>query len=68
MNNYKGQRENFTGSVGPQDAAKEVTEIVEVFELFFNSELADTIAEEKNRYAKQFLHGRKLSSRSTAKV
>jgi hypothetical protein len=25
MNNYKGQRENFTGSVGPQGALKQVT-------------------------------------------
>jgi hypothetical protein len=25
MNNYKGQRENFTGSVGPQGAVKQVT-------------------------------------------
>jgi hypothetical protein len=31
MNNYKGQRENFIGSVGPHGAAKEVTEIVNCF-------------------------------------
>jgi hypothetical protein len=49
MNNYKGQRENFTGIVGPQGVAKEVTDIVDVFELFFNSELVDTIVEETNR-------------------
>jgi hypothetical protein len=58
--------ENFTGSVGPQGAAKEVTEIVDVFKLFFNSELVETIVEETNRYAEQFLHGRELSSRSAA--
>jgi hypothetical protein len=29
MNNYKGQRENFAGSVGPPGAAKEVTELTE---------------------------------------
>jgi hypothetical protein len=34
MNNYKRQRENFTSSVGPQGAAKQVTEIVDVFKLF----------------------------------
>jgi hypothetical protein len=60
MNNYKGQRENFTGGVGPQGAAKEVTEIVDVFELFFNSELEETTVEEPNRYAKQFLRGCEL--------
>jgi hypothetical protein len=31
MNFYKGQRENFTGSVGPQGAAKQVTENVDIF-------------------------------------
>jgi hypothetical protein len=68
MSNYKGQREHFTGSVGPQGAAKEVTEIVDIFELFFNSELVDTIVKETNRYAEQFLHACKLSSRSTARA
>jgi hypothetical protein len=51
MNSYKRQRENFMGSVGPQGAAKEVTEIVDVFELFFNRELVDTIVQETNGYA-----------------
>jgi hypothetical protein len=68
MDNYKGRRENFTGSVGPQGAAKEVTETVDVFELFFNSEQVETTVEEINRYAKQFLRGHKLSSRSAAGV
>jgi hypothetical protein len=36
--------------------------------LFFNSELVDTIVEETNIYAEQFLRGRKLSSRSTARA
>jgi hypothetical protein len=31
MENYKGQKENFMGSVGPQGAAKLVTEIVDIF-------------------------------------
>jgi hypothetical protein len=31
MENYKGRRANFTGSVGPQGAAKHVTEIVDIF-------------------------------------
>jgi hypothetical protein len=36
---YKGQREHFTGSVGPQSAAKQATEIVDVFELFLTENL-----------------------------
>jgi hypothetical protein len=28
MKNYKGQKENFMGSVGPQGAAKHMTETV----------------------------------------
>jgi hypothetical protein len=31
MEYYKGQRENFMGSVGPQGAAKHITEIVDIF-------------------------------------
>jgi cytochrome c556 len=31
MENYKGQRENFIGSVRPQSAAKDVMEIVDIF-------------------------------------
>jgi hypothetical protein len=31
MENYSGQRENFTDSVGPEGAAEYVTEIVDVF-------------------------------------
>jgi hypothetical protein len=34
MKNYKGQKENFMGSVGPQGAAKHVTEIVDVLKCF----------------------------------
>jgi hypothetical protein len=60
MNNYKGQREHFMGCAGPQDAAKHVTVIVVIFQLFLNRELI-------NRYTEQFLHRHKLSSRSTAR-
>jgi hypothetical protein len=31
MQNYKEQRENFMGSVGPQGPAKDVMEIVDIF-------------------------------------
>jgi hypothetical protein len=68
MENYKGQRENFTGSVGPQGSAKDVTEIVDIFELFFSRELINTIVREKNRYTEQFLRGRELSVRSPARA
>jgi hypothetical protein len=34
MENYEGRRENFTGSVGPQGAAKHVMEIVDFFNCF----------------------------------
>jgi hypothetical protein len=46
MENCTWQRENFTGGVGPQGAAKHVMEIVEVFELFSSKELTDTIVKE----------------------
>jgi hypothetical protein len=62
MQNYRG-REFFTGSAGVQGAAKHVMEIVDIFELFFNRELIDTIVTETNRYAEQFLRGRELSVR-----
>jgi hypothetical protein len=47
MENYKGQRKNFTGSVKSQGTAKQVIH---------------TTAEEKDIYAQQFLHGCKLSN------
>jgi hypothetical protein len=56
-------RRTFHGSVGPRGAAKQVTEIVDAFKLFFNVELTDKIVEETSRYTEQFLHGHKLSSR-----
>jgi hypothetical protein len=34
VQNYKGHRENFRGSVGPQGTAKHVTEIVHFFNCF----------------------------------
>jgi cytochrome c556 len=34
MQNYKGQRENFTGSAGPQVATKHVTKIVVILNCF----------------------------------
>jgi hypothetical protein len=56
------------GSVGPQGPAKDVMEIVDIFELFFSKELIDTIVRETNRYTEQFLCGRELSVRSPARA
>jgi hypothetical protein len=67
VDNRKGQRKNCMDSVGAEDAAKDGTEIVDIFELFFNSELVDTVVEETSRYAEQFLFGHKLS-RSSARA
>jgi hypothetical protein len=49
MQNYNGQRENFTGSVEPQGPVKGVMEIVDIFELVFSEELIDTIVRETKR-------------------
>jgi hypothetical protein len=68
MQNYKGQRENFTGSVGPQGAAKGDMEIVHIFQLFFSKELIDTIVRETNRYVEQFLRGCELLIRSPTRA
>jgi hypothetical protein len=46
MQNCKGQRENFMGNVGPQGAAKYMTEIGDIFKFFFSRELTDTIVKE----------------------
>jgi hypothetical protein len=43
-----------------QGATKQVTEIVDVFQLFFNREFVGKIIVESNRYVEQFLRGRKL--------
>jgi hypothetical protein len=64
MQNYKRQRKNVMGSVGPQGAAKHVTDIVDIFGLLFSKEVIDTIVTETNRYAQQFVCGRELSVRS----
>jgi hypothetical protein len=61
MENYRGQWENFTGSVGPQGAAVNAMEIVDIFELFFNKEIIHNIVKETNRYVEQFLRGHELS-------
>jgi hypothetical protein len=43
MNNYKGQRENFTGSVRPQGAANQVTEIADSSNYFSMGDLQEKL-------------------------
>jgi hypothetical protein len=68
MNNYKTQGGYVTGSVGTQVAAKQVTELVAVSKLSFNTELTYKTVEEMDRYAKQVLCRHKLSSRSVTRT
>jgi hypothetical protein len=49
MNNYKGQRENFTGT---SRCCKPSDRNCRLFKLFFNGGSAGKIVEETNRYAK----------------
>jgi hypothetical protein len=63
MQNYKGQGENFKGSVGPQDAAKYDRICGQFFKLFFSRDLTDTIDRERHRHGEQFLRGLELSAR-----
>jgi hypothetical protein len=62
MESFRGRRENFTGSVGPQGLAKDVTDIVKLFELFFDKAIIETIVSETNKYAEQSLRGREPPS------
>jgi hypothetical protein len=65
---YKGQREHFTGSVGPQGGALNAVEIVDIFELFFDRQIVDNIVVETNKYAEEFLRGRDLPVNSPARA
>ena len=53
MENYKGQREHFLGSSGPQNDAKNENIAVKIFKLFFADELIELIVRETNTYAQQ---------------
>ena len=53
MRNYKGSREPFVGGFGPQDKAKNLSNAVDIFQLFFDEEFIHTIVLETNRYAEQ---------------
>jgi hypothetical protein len=67
INNYKGKGK-ISAAVFDQSAAKQVTDIVDVFKLFFIGEFVAKIVEETYRYAEQFLQGRKSSSKSPARA
>jgi hypothetical protein len=45
MDNYNGGRKIFTRMFGTQNSAQGVTDMVDVFELFFDKELAQTIVD-----------------------
>lgn len=50
---YHNQREIFDEDDGPQKEAREKSEPIEIFELFFPNEFVETIAEQTNLYAQQ---------------
>jgi hypothetical protein len=58
MDNYVKQREAFYDVSEPQNNAKDVSDIVGCFELFFSSDLVHHIVEETNRYVQQYQNSR----------
>ncbi|XP_071057565.1 piggyBac transposable element-derived protein 4-like [Onthophagus taurus] len=53
MGTYNSHREIFDEDDGPQNEAKEKTEPIDIFELFFPIEFVETIVEQTNLYAQQ---------------
>jgi hypothetical protein len=58
MSNYVGRREQFIGNSGPQNEAKNVTEGVDVFKMFFTQEVIEIIIHKTNTYAEQCIKSR----------
>lgn len=54
---HKGERENFIGSIGSKSAAKQVTEIVDIFQLFFNRDLIDELLKTETETLNSFYTG-----------
>jgi hypothetical protein len=52
VDNYVGQRETFCGTGGPQDNS--LTNVVDIFEQFFDKEIVQEIVIETSCYGKQF--------------
>jgi hypothetical protein len=55
MDNYTGQKELFHVESGPRNKARNVTDILECFELFFDGQIIQHIVIETNRYAEQYI-------------
>jgi len=53
MDNYTGHRQVFSCDFGPRNGAKNVSDLVQCFELFFDKEILQQIVRETNRYAEQ---------------
>jgi hypothetical protein len=53
MDDYSGLREAFTGMHGPQNSMQDVTDIVDIFKLFFDKDLVQKIVDETSHYAQQ---------------
>jgi hypothetical protein len=54
MDNYTGQKVLFHVESGPKNEARNVTDILEFFELFFDRQIIQHIVIETNRYAEQY--------------
>jgi uncharacterized membrane protein len=61
MSNYVGRREQFIGKFGPQNEAKNVSEGVDAFNMFFTQELIEIIVRETNIYAEQCMQSRGIT-------
>jgi hypothetical protein len=61
MPNYVGRREQFIANSGPQNEAKNVTEIVYAFKMFFTQKLIEIIIHETNIYAKRCMKSRGIT-------
>jgi hypothetical protein len=58
MDNYIRNREIFTWINEPQDSAKDLTNIVDIFEQFFDKDIIQEIASETSCYAQQLKYSR----------
>ena len=58
MDNYSGHKELFSVTSGPINEAKNIHNILECFELFFDKDIIQHIMIETNRYAKQYKNQR----------
>jgi hypothetical protein len=64
MDNYSELRKVFTGMFGPENRVQGVTNVVGIFELFFDKDLVQAIADESNSCAQQLKDSRGTIYRS----